>query len=138
MATPVLVLAGNAIPRQTLGNFLLPTGNAGRSAEDGSEPVTIPVTDLVTMDRIVALVSLLVRSAANIPSVPYIAMRLALHVSKYVHGLASTKGLVPCPVLLPVTDYHAISAVPKNFPAVTSAQGFAARYAPNGTATSVL
>lgn len=137
MATPVPVLAGNAIPRQTRGNVLFLTRNAGRSAGDDLEPVITPVTNRVTMERIVALVSLPVRSAANIPSVPYFATRLVLHVSKYVHGLASTKGLALCPVLLPVTDYHAISAVPKNFPAVTSVQDFAARYAPKGTATNV-
>jgi hypothetical protein len=64
-------------------------------------------------------------------------MRLVLHVSKCVHGLASTKDLALCPVLLPVTDCHAIIAVAKNFPAVTSVQDFAVRYVPKSTATNV-
>lgn len=136
VATPVAVLAGNAIPRQKLENFLSLTRNAGKSAGDHLEPVTTPVTSSVTMERIVVFVSLHVRSAVNIPSVCYTATKRVLHVLKDVHGVASTKGLAPCPVLLPATDYHAISAVPENFPAVTSAQQSAARLAPKSTATN--
>jgi hypothetical protein len=64
-------------------------------------------------------------------------MRLVLHVLKYAHGLASTKVLAPCPVLLLAIDYHAINAVTKSFPAVTSVQDFVARHAPKGIATNV-
>ena len=137
VATPVPVLAGSAIPGQKLGNFLSLIRNAGKSAGDHLELVITPVENSVTMERIVVLVSLLVRSAVNIRSVCYTATKRVLHVSRHVHGLASTKGLAPCPVLLLATDYHAISAVPENFPAVTSVQEFAARYAPKGTATNV-
>lgn len=137
MAIPVPALAGNAIPKRTSGNFLSLTRHAGRSAGDDLEPVITLVTNCVMRERVVAFASLFVRSAVNIPSVPYVAMRLVLHVSKCVHGLASTKGLALCPVLPPVIDCHAINAVPKNFPAVTSVQDFVVRYAPKGTATNV-
>jgi hypothetical protein len=137
VATPVPVLVGNAIPRQKLGNFLSLTRNARKSAGDHLELVITPVVNSVTMERIVVLVSLLVRFAVNIPSVCYAAEKRVLHVPKHVHGLASTKGLAPCPVLLPATDCHATSVAPENFPAVTNAQEFAARIAPKSTATNV-
>jgi hypothetical protein len=127
----------NAIPGQKLGNSLSLTMNVGKSAGDHLELVITPVANGVTMGRIVVLVSLLARSAVNIPCVSHTATKLVLHVLKHVHGLASTKGLAPCPALLPATDYHVISAVPENFPAVTSAQEFAARLAPKSTATNV-
>lgn len=137
MVTPAPVLVGYAIPRQTLGNFLFLTKNAGRSARDHLELVTTPVTKGVIVERIVVLVSLPVRSPVNTPSVCAAATNPALPVSKLVHGLASTKGVALCPVLLPATDYHAMSGVPESFPAVTNVQEFAARHAPKDTATNV-
>ena len=89
------------------------------------------------MDMTVAHVSLLVRSAVNILSASFFATRRVLLVLNNVHGPASTKGLAPCHVLLPATDYRATSAVPGNFRVVTSARDFAVRLAPKNTATNV-
>lgn len=134
MVIPVPVLAGNALTEQR-GLFL--TRTAGRFAGDDLEHVITPVAERVTMERIADPVLLLVRSAVDIPSVLYFVASLVLLAPKYVHGLARTKDLALCPVRLPAIDYHATSAVLKNFPAVTSVQDYAARLAPKGTATNV-
>ncbi|KAI1914222.1 hypothetical protein LOZ65_005668 [Ophidiomyces ophidiicola] len=134
VATPAPVLVGNAISRQRLGNFLSLTRNAKKSAGDHLELAITPVANDVIMERIVALVSLPVRSAVSIPSACYTATNRALHASKHVHGHASTKGHAPCPVLLRATNYHVISGVPENFPVVTNVQEFVARHALKGSA----
>lgn len=137
VVTLVPVRAGNAIPRTKWRHLRSLTKNVGKSAGDLSEHAAIPVANRATMEKIVVPVSLPVRSAANIHSASYFATMHVLHASNGVHGLASTKGLALCPVPLPVISYHAINAVPRNFPAVTSVLDFAARRVPKSTAINV-
>lgn len=137
VVTLVLVRAGNAIPRTKWRYLQSLTKNAGKSAGDLSEHATILVTNRATTEKIVVPVSLPLRSAVNIHSASYFATRHVLHASNGAHGLATTKGPALCPVPLPVTSYHAINAVPRNFPAVTSVLDFVVKRVPKSTAINV-
>lgn len=137
VVTPAQVRAGSAIPRTKWRHLRSLTKNAGKSVGDLSEHAAIPVANRAIMEMNVVPVYLPARSAANIQSASYFVTRHVLHASNGVRGLVSTKELAPCPVPLPVISYHAINAVLKDFPVVTSVLDFAASCALKSTAINV-